>query len=85
MTSPARRRNVDLRNGRLRIRGRQNVVTLMAIRADRRGRVTARVGFRVNAFSIRQERAIADPAALHDRLVAVTAAAGLGDVGSIDC
>jgi hypothetical protein len=40
--------------------------------------------FRVHALSIRKERAIADAASLHDGFVAMTAAAGLGNVAATD-
>ena len=53
MTLSASRRNVDLGNGRLRIRRRQDIVTVVAVGANRGVRITARDGFRVDAFSIR--------------------------------
>lgn len=85
MTSSAGAGNVYLRDGRLRIGRRQNVVAFMAIGADRRAGVTASDRFRVNALSIRQERTLTDPTALHYSFVAMTPAASFGDVAAIDC
>ena len=59
-------------------------MTVVTVRADRRAHVPAGHGFRVHALSIRQERAIANAAALHHRFVAVTSSAGLGEIRAID-
>ena len=77
-------RNVDFRDGRLLIRSRLDVVTIMTIGANRRAHVAARNGFRVHALSIGKQRSIADAASLHDCLVTVTTAASLSDIRAID-
>jgi len=85
MTLSASRRDVDFRNRRLRIRCRQNIVTVVAIAANRGTCVTAGDRFRVDTFSIREKRPIANAASLHYRLVTVTTATGLGNGRSVDC
>ena len=60
-------------------------MTVVAIGADCGTRIAAGHRFRMNAFTIGQERPIADATALHHCLVTMTAAAGLGDAGPIDC
>ena len=56
----------------------------MTVRADCRAHVSPRDGFRVHAFLVSKQRPIADTAALHYVLIAMTAAAGLGDVCPVD-
>jgi len=80
VTLAARRRYVHLRDGRLRIRSGQDVVAIVAIGANGRAEISLRDGLRMHAFSIRQERTIADATALHYGLVAMTTAAGFSDV-----
>jgi len=84
VTSSARCWNVDFGNGRLGIGGGQDIVAFMAIGADGGRRIAARDRFRMNALSIRQERAIADAAALHHRFVTVAPPACFGDVASVN-
>lgn len=45
--------------------------------------VATRNSFGMDAFSIREDRAIADAATLHDRFVTMTLAARLGDRGPV--
>ena len=85
MTFPTGCRNVGFCNRRLCVRGRQNIVAVVTVRADSRTRVAAGHRFRVHALSIRQKWPVTNTAALHHRLVPVTAAAGLGDIRAIDC
>lgn len=59
-------------------------MTVMTVGANRRAHVAARDGFRVHTFAVRQKNLVADAAALHDRLVAMTTPAGLSDVRAID-
>src|SRR5205823_6085817 len=77
--------NVDLGNRRFLVRCRFDIVAVVTVGANRRAHVAARDRFGVNALSIRKEWTIADAAALHYRLITVTAAAGLGDIRSIYC
>jgi len=77
--------NVGLGNRRLLVRCRFDIVAVMTVGAYGRAHVAARDRFGVNALSIRKKRTVADAAALHYRLITVTAAAGLGDIRSIDC
>ena len=85
MTFPTGCGNVGLGNRRLCVRRRQNVVTVVTVRADSRTRVAAGHRFCVHALSIGQEWPVTNTAAPHHRLVPVTAAAGLGDIRAIDC
>ena len=59
-------------------------MTVVAVSANRRTRIAARDGFRVNALPIGKEWAVADAASLHHRLITVTSTARLGNVRSID-
>jgi hypothetical protein len=56
----------------------------MTISTDGGGTITLREGLRVHTLSIGKERAITDPASLHDRFIAVTTAAGFSNVTAID-
>jgi hypothetical protein len=58
-------------------------VTVVAIGADRRPCEAAGKGLRMYAFAVGQKGAIADATTLHDRLVAMASAAGVGNVQSI--
>ena len=66
MTLATRRGNVDFGNGRLRIVGGQDVVTLMTVSTNSGRDVALRESFRVHTLAVRKKRAIADAAALHD-------------------
>jgi len=59
-------------------------VTVVAVGANSGADISLRDRFGVHAFAIRKKRPIADPAALHDRFIAVATAAGLGDVSPVD-
>ena len=84
MTLAAGVGNVDSGNRGLLIRSRFDVVTVVAIGADRRAHVAARDRFRVHAFAISKQGPIADATSLHHRLIAMTTAAGLGNIRAID-
>ena len=56
----------------------------MTIGADGRAGISASDSFGMNTLLIRQEWPITDAASLHDRLVAVTLAAGLSNVRAVD-
>src|SRR5215472_7749019 len=77
--------NIDASDRRLLVRCRFDVVTVMAIGTHGRAHVSAGDGFRVHALTISQQGLITDPATLHRRLVSVTPAARIGNVGAIDC
>ena len=83
VTFAAGARNVHARNGRLLIRSRLDVVRIVTVSADCCAHVAARDSFGMHAFTIGEHRLIADAAALHDRLVAMTASARFRDVGAI--
>ena len=80
----ARVGNVHLRNRRLLIRSRFDVVAIVTVGANCRAHVAAGDGFRVHALSIRKQWPITDAASLHDGLIAMTTAASLGNVCAID-
>lgn len=80
VTLAASRRYVHFRYGRLRIRRRQDVVTVVAVGTNRGARVSMRYRFRMNTLAIGKKRTVADATALHHRFVAVTATASVGDV-----
>jgi len=56
----------------------------MAISTNGRAHVAARDCLGMHAFPVREKNLIADAAALHDRLIAVTTSTCLGDVRAID-
>lgn len=57
-------------------------MTIVAISADCRARISTRDGLGVNTFPVRQKRLIGDSAPLHDRLIAVTTTAGFSNIRS---
>src|ERR1041385_2575020 len=57
---------------------------VMAVSTDGRAHVAARDCLCVHAFPVRKKNLVADAAAPHDGLVAVTTSAGLGDVRAMD-
>ena len=67
------------------IRRRQYVVAIMAVGANRGIGVASRNSARVNALLIRDERAVANARPGHSRSVTMTGAAGLCQVGPVDC
>ncbi len=58
-------------------------MTLMAVGANGSRGITLGQRFRVHAFPVGKEGAIADAAALHNRFVSMTLAARLGDRGPV--
>jgi hypothetical protein len=85
VTFGARLRNIRLEDWRLIVGGRQYVVAVMAIGANRRAYLASRDCACVSAFLVSEERAIADACSFHKRFIAVTGAARPGDVSPIDC
>ena len=59
-------------------------MTVVTVSAHGRALVATGHGFRVDAFSIRKERPIADATSLHHRFIAMAFAARLGNGGSVD-
>ena len=84
MAPPTRFRNVRFENRRAGVRRRLDIMAVMAVRAHRGSCVAVRNGLGVNAFLIRHEGTIADPGAVHHQGAAVTGAAGLCNVCSIN-
>ena len=76
--------NVHFRNRRFLIRSRFDVVAIVTVGANCRAQVAAGDGFRVHALSIRKQWPIANATSLHDGLIAMTAAASLGNIRAID-
>src|SRR5881394_3573187 len=84
MTLAAGAGNIHLRDCRLLIRRRLDVMSVMTVGANGGAHVPARDGFGVDALAIREYRLIADAAALHHGLISMTTSAGLGDIGAVD-
>ena len=83
MTLAARVWNVDFRNCRLRICGRQNLVGGVTISANSRTCVAARHGFRMDTLAIGKKDLVADPTSFHYGLISVAAPARRRDVRAI--
>ena len=77
-------RDVELKDGRLRILGVQNFVRPVAIGADRRFFGPVGDGMSVNALLIRSDRLDAQSAALHYKLLAVAGSASRRNIAVMD-
>ncbi len=79
----ARRRHVELEDGRLRVLGVEDLVRTVAVSADRGFLGSGSDGMSVNALRVRSDHLRALSTVLHDKLLAVASAAGGGDIGVV--
>ena len=84
VTLPASRWDVNFGNRRFGIRRGLDVMTVVAICADSGVAVAVSNSPCMNAFPIRQEGPFADAASLHHGFIAVTPAASLSNIRTVD-
>ena len=84
MALAARRRHVELKDRRLRVRGIENLVRAVTVGANRRFFRAGSDRVPVHAQTVRSHHLRALPAVLHDELLAMTSTAGRGNVGVVN-